>query len=106
VSAPEPPFEHLLRLSDDTGLLEHARGAVPRRECGYCLDDAARVLVVANRHPSPPAAVEVLAERYLAFVSHAQVGSGAATTASAMTGAGKTKRVWAAGEPGGRHDRP
>lgn len=76
MSAPEPPFEHLLRLSDDTGLFEHARGAVPRRECGYCLDDAARGLVVVSRHPSPPAAVLVLAERYLAFMNHAQVGSG------------------------------
>jgi hypothetical protein len=78
VSAPElePPFEHLLRLSDDTGLFEHARGAVPRRECGYCVDDVARGLVVVSRHPSPPVAVVSLAERYLAFLNHAQVGSG------------------------------
>ena len=51
--APEPPFEHLLRLSDDTGLFEHARGAVPRREHGYCVDDVARGLVVAARQQSP-----------------------------------------------------
>lgn len=76
MSTPEPPFEHLLRLSDDTGLLEHARGAVPRRECGYCLDDAARGLVVVSRHPSPPPAVVALAEQYLAFVNHAQAGGG------------------------------
>jgi hypothetical protein len=76
VSAPEPSFEHLLRLSDDTGLFEHARGAVPRRERGYCLDDAARGLVVASRHPEPPAPVRELTERYLAFVQHAQAADG------------------------------
>ena len=76
MSTPEPSFEHLLRLSDDTGLFEHARGAVPRRERGYCLDDVARGLVVVSRHPSPPAEVRELAARYLAFMQHAQVGSG------------------------------
>jgi hypothetical protein len=77
VTAPEPPFEHLLRLSDDTGLFEHARGAVPRRECGYCVDDVARGLVVVSRQSSPVPAVMALGERYLAFLQHAQVSSGA-----------------------------
>ncbi|HEY4408875.1 MAG TPA: glycosyltransferase [Acidimicrobiia bacterium] len=77
MSVPEPPFEHLLRLSDDTGVLEHARGAVPRRRDGYCTDDAARALVVIGRQPSPPAALTVLAERCLAFLMHAQRGDGA-----------------------------
>jgi hypothetical protein len=33
---PVPSFEHLLRLSDDTGLLEHARGVdrIRRRLAG------------------------------------------------------------------------
>jgi hypothetical protein len=76
VSQLEPPFEHLHRLSDDTGLLEHARGAVPRREHGYCLDDVARGLVVICREPSPSPALVSLAERYLAFVNHAQAANG------------------------------
>src|SRR5437763_12942452 len=76
VTAPEPPFEHLLRLSDDTGLFEHARGAVPRRDCGYCVDDVARGLVVASRQPSPVPAVMALGERWLAFLNHAQVAGG------------------------------
>jgi hypothetical protein len=77
VSVPEPLFDHLLRLSDDTGVLEHARGAVPRRREGYCTDDAARALVVISRQPSPPAALTELAERCLAFLVHAQAGDGA-----------------------------
>ena len=74
---PEPPFDHLLRLSDETGVLEHARGAVPRRQCGYCTDDVARALVVISRQPSPPAEVAALGERCLAFLVHAQAGDGA-----------------------------
>lgn len=70
-------FEHLARLSDDTGLLEHAKGPVPRRECGYCLDDVARGLLVLSRVPDPSAADAALSERYLAFVAHAQDTSGA-----------------------------
>jgi hypothetical protein len=77
VTAPEAAFGHLLRLSDDTGLFEHARGAVPRRECGYCVDDVARGLVVVCREPSPMGAVMAAGERYLAFLNHAQVSGGA-----------------------------
>ena len=77
MTVPEPPFEHLLRLSDETGVLEHARGAVPRRQSGYCTDDVARALVVISRQPSPPAEVSALGERCLAFLVHAQAGDGA-----------------------------
>ena len=77
MTVPEPSFEHLLRLSDDTGVLEHARGAVPRRRSGYCTDDVARALVVISRQPSPPAEVTALGERCLAFLVHAQATDGA-----------------------------
>ena len=77
MTIPEPPFDHLLRLSDETGVLEHARGAVPRRQYGYCTDDVARALVVISRQPSPPAEVFALGERCLAFLVHAQSGDGA-----------------------------
>jgi hypothetical protein len=76
-SSPGPAFDHVLRLSDDTGLLEHARGAIPRREHGYCLDDVARGLVVLGREPEPSAELRRLTERYLAFVTQAQSGTGA-----------------------------
>ena len=69
-------FDHLLRLSDETGLLEHARGAIPRRGFGYCVDDAARGLVVVSRERDPPAPVAKLAERYLSFLAHAQAPDG------------------------------
>lgn len=72
----EAPFEHLQRLSDDVGVLEHARGAVPRRSHGYCLDDVARGLLVICREPAPPSPLVGLAERYLAFLQHAQASNG------------------------------
>ncbi len=74
--APAPNWSHLARLSDDVGLLEHARNAIPRREHGYCVDDVARGLLVASREPQPTALVAGLAERYLAFVTHAMTGDG------------------------------
>lgn len=69
---PEPSFAHLRRLSDDTGLFEHAHGSVPLREHGYCVDDVARGLVVVCREPMPSAALITLAGQYLAFLVHAQ----------------------------------
>jgi hypothetical protein len=69
-------FAHLLRMSDDTGLLEHARGAIPRRWCGYCVDDVARGLVVVSREEDPSPEVARLGECYLAFLSHALAPDG------------------------------
>ena len=63
-------------MSDDTGLLEHARGAVPRRGCGYCVDDVARGLVVVSREEHPSPEVTRLAECCLAFVANAMVPDG------------------------------
>ncbi len=40
-AVPAPTFAHLVRLTDDTGLFEHARHATARREHGYCTDDVA-----------------------------------------------------------------
>jgi hypothetical protein len=74
--APQPSWHHLTRLSDDTGLLEHARNAIPRREHGYCVDDVSRGLLVASREPRPNAQVVALAERYLGFLTHAQDADG------------------------------
>src|SRR4030095_1837551 len=73
---PQPMCDHLIRLSDDTGLLEHAHGSVPLRQHGYCVDDVARGLLVVCREPDPTVEVRRLAERYLAFLLHAQADDG------------------------------
>lgn len=76
MSPPPPAFGHLLALSDDVGVLEHARHTVPRREHGYCVDDNARALVVCARARPHTPAVDGLAARCLAFVAHAQSPAG------------------------------
>jgi hypothetical protein len=73
----QPDFDHLLRLSDDVGILEHARGPVPLRDHGYCLDDAARGLVVVCREPEPGPRLVALAGTLLTFVVHAAHPNGA-----------------------------
>lgn len=37
-------FRHMFRLTDDTGIVEHALGSIPRRKEGYSTDDQARAL--------------------------------------------------------------
>jgi glycosyltransferase involved in cell wall biosynthesis len=72
---PEPNLDHLLRLTDHTGLLQHARFAIPRYAEGYCLDDNARGLLLSVQLESAGGSdVRILRElsmRYLAFVDYA-----------------------------------
>jgi hypothetical protein len=41
-------IDHLLTLVDDCGIVQHANGAIPNRQTGYCVDDVARLAVVAS----------------------------------------------------------
>jgi glycosyltransferase involved in cell wall biosynthesis len=75
VDLPELNMEHLRVMTDDTGVLQHARFSVPHYEDGYCLDDNARALLlmslVEDSGTEDPASARALTTRYLAFVSHA-----------------------------------
>lgn len=73
---PAAPFRHLQRMTDHVGLLEHARGIMPRHEHGYCVDDVARGLVVVCRQPSPSQELITLGRRYLYFLARAQAPDG------------------------------
>ncbi len=75
---PPPNFRHLQRLSDDTGLIEHAWFELPRRYCGYTVDDVARGLLVICREPQVETAPRLvtLAETYLDFLYHALRSNG------------------------------
>jgi len=72
-----PSFAHLRRLTDDTGLLEHALGRIPRRSEGYTTDDNARALWLVTEWLSigspalddkTTAMLTELAENYMAFL--------------------------------------
>lgn len=81
----QPVFDHLERLTDDRGLFEHALATVPRRDHGYCVDDAARGLVVACREPEHGPGRR-LARCYLAFVLDALDPAGACHNRMAVDG--------------------
>ena len=71
---PEIKLDYLRRMTDDTGLLQHAKYTVPDRTHGYCVDDNARALIVAvtlqDLQPLD-SALSGLAAIYLSFLGHA-----------------------------------
>ena len=73
----EPPalrLDHVQRMTDDTGMLQHAVFAVPNYSEGYTTDDNARALILAillEQLGQEKAATGGLATRYLAFLGHA-----------------------------------
>jgi glycosyltransferase involved in cell wall biosynthesis len=44
---PKFNLAHVLRLTDDTGIVQHAKYGIPNLKEGYCLDDNARALIMA-----------------------------------------------------------
>lgn len=74
LEVPEPALDHLRRLTDDTGLLQHAKFTMPDRDHGYCTDDNARAVVAMVRYYAQygdPEALRLL-DIYLSFIHHAQ----------------------------------
>lgn len=76
---------HLRRLTDDTGIIEHCIGKIPRRKEGYSTDDNARALLacvewgrIARRSGDAEAVeqLEHLADTYLAFLVWVQKEDG------------------------------
>lgn len=76
---PLVPLDHLIALSDDVGVIQHATENVPNRATGYCTDDVARALIVVlMRLDACPREVAParLASTYLAFMHDAQLPDG------------------------------
>ncbi len=44
---PKFSIEHIKRLTDDTGIIQHAKFGIPNLKEGYCLDDNSRALLMA-----------------------------------------------------------
>ena len=75
IDVPAPRYDHVRALTDAGGLYEHAERVYPRRECGYCVDDVARALVVVCRDHAV-GELDDLREQYLTFVLAAQEPDG------------------------------
>ncbi len=77
---PEINFDHLRRMTDHTGILQHATFNVPDLRHGYCTDDNARALVLASLAEQilpGNGAISRLRATYLAFLQYAlDEGSG------------------------------
>lgn len=75
LSAPAVRTDHLRALVDDVGIIQHANGVVANRQSGYCVDDVARLAIVAlglDRELNDPVFARMLAHS-LAFLQHAWV---------------------------------
>ena len=71
---PEIKLNHLLRMTDSTGLYHHAIGSIPNYNEGYCTDDNARALlltVLLEEVYEDTAKIQELSSRYSAFVNYA-----------------------------------
>ncbi|GAC1700789.1 MAG: glycosyltransferase family 4 protein [Candidatus Acidiferrum sp.] len=72
---PAVKLDHLFRMTDQTGMVEHAVFVVPNYPEGYTTDDNARALIVTTlleeQGIQTPAGSADLASRYLAFLWHA-----------------------------------
>ncbi|MEQ1700297.1 MAG: glycosyltransferase, partial [Ilumatobacteraceae bacterium] len=90
-------YAHLLAMSDQRGLFEHAEGTEFRVEHGYCTDDNARLLVVTSRDPDVGAAHQ-LSRMALHFVRGAQDNDGRCRNRMDPTGrwtdAGTVEDCW------------
>lgn len=75
---PELNLEHLLRMTDDTGIIQHATYSVPARRSGYCLDDNARALIVAVQADRVYASAQTraLVTTYLGYLHASQDDDG------------------------------
>ncbi|QGY46480.1 glycosyltransferase [Maribellus comscasis] len=75
-----PPFSlaHINRLTDDTGIIQHAKFGIPNLKEGYCLDDNSRALLMvlmAYKQIKDMRALE-LSPIYLSYIHYMQNANG------------------------------
>jgi glycosyltransferase involved in cell wall biosynthesis len=78
IEVPELSLAHLEKLTDDTGLYQHANFTIPNRDYGYCTDDNARAVILMARHYaqySEPQSLKLL-DTYFSFIIHSQNSDG------------------------------
>jgi len=75
---PKFSLTHVLRLTDDTGIVQHAKYGIPNLKEGYCLDDNARALIMAlmaYQRSKSREAFELL-PIYLSYIHYMQTDDG------------------------------
>jgi len=77
-SMPALNLNHIGLLTDDTGIIQHARFGIPNLKEGYCIDDNARALIMAlmaYEQDKNPKAVKLM-PIYLSFIQYMQTDNG------------------------------
>ncbi|RYG22259.1 MAG: glycosyltransferase [Chitinophagaceae bacterium] len=75
---PEFDLEYIKRLTDDTGIFQHAKFGIPNRKEGYCVDDNSRAIIMAlmaYEETNSKAALDLLPV-YLSFMHDMQLEDG------------------------------
>ncbi|WP_243305218.1 glycosyltransferase family 4 protein [Geothrix oryzisoli] len=118
-----PPLrlDHLVRMSDGTGILQHATFNVPNFHEGYCTDDNARAFILCNLLDElggrpPMEGIDRLATSYLAFLAAALnpgtgrfrnfMSHGRQWLEEAGSEDSHARALWAAGTGSGRSRNP
>lgn len=71
---PEFSLKHIKRLTDDTGIIQHAKFGIPNLKEGYCLDDNARALLMvcmAYKQKKKSLALDLM-PIYLSYIHYMQ----------------------------------
>lgn len=77
-SMPALNLNHISLLTDDTGIIQHARFGIPNLKEGYCIDDNARALIMAlmaYEQDKNQKAVKLM-PIYLSFIQYMQTDDG------------------------------
>lgn len=75
---PKFSLGHVIRLTDDTGIVQHAKYGIPNLKEGYCLDDNARALIMAlmaHKRNNSKEAFDLL-PIYLSYIHYMQTDDG------------------------------
>jgi glycosyltransferase involved in cell wall biosynthesis len=75
---PSFSLSHIQRLTDDTGIVQHAKYGIPNLKEGYCLDDNSRALILgilAYQQNKSKTALELL-PIYLSYIQYMQCENG------------------------------
>jgi hypothetical protein len=95
IELPEPSLDYLKKLTDDTGLYQHAWFTVANRRHGYTTDDNARALIAITKYYAQynePEAMRLF-DTYLSFILHSQDSNGSVRNFMNFD------RTWAEDEP-------
>lgn len=75
---PKLDLSHISLLTDDTGIIQHARFGIPNLKEGYCIDDNARALIMAlmaYEQDKNQKALKLIPV-YLSFIQYMQLENG------------------------------